>query len=120
MNNNVLYGIFLDDERNPEDVYWIKYPDYQIKWNVVRNVKDFKGIINSLVYEFDACELPDIISLDHDLSERLDGAKAARFLANTCAILHKPLPQCFIHSQNPEGAANIKSILDSYNKVFKS
>ena len=32
----MLKGLFLDDERNPEDVTWIKYPD-NIEWIVVRD-----------------------------------------------------------------------------------
>ena len=37
---NDMRGIFLDDERNPEDVTWIKYPE-NVEWFIVRTVLNF-------------------------------------------------------------------------------
>ena len=32
-----MIGVFLDDERNPEDVKWVKYPA-NVDWCVVRRM----------------------------------------------------------------------------------
>lgn len=113
-------GIFLDDERNPGDVSWIDYPE-NIDWAIVRTVEEFKGLINSMLYEFDSCPLPSYFSFDNDLGDNeLEGRHAARFLCDECAKFELPLPTCFIHTKNNQAQDNIKSILESYNKVFNT
>ena len=42
MTNNVNYGIFLDDERIPEDVYWMEIKNNEVQYKIVRNFEDFK------------------------------------------------------------------------------
>lgn len=111
-------GIFLDDERNPEDVYWLNYPK-DINWAVVRSVDEFKKIINVMFYEFDNPQL-DFVSFDSDLQDtapKTEGKEAAKFLCEQCALFNLPLPTCFIHTQNPESADYILSILNSFNKI---
>ena len=55
-----LRGLFLDDERNPEDVTWIDYPE-SIDWKVVRSYDEF-------FYEFHRSAF-QAISLDHDIQD---------------------------------------------------
>lgn len=35
-----IKGLFLDDERVPQDVTWIKYPE-NVEWVVVRSYDEF-------------------------------------------------------------------------------
>jgi hypothetical protein len=110
------FGLFLDDERNPKDITWIDYPP-DISWSIVRTVEEFKSVINTSLYSFDSKELP-IISFDNDLATKLEGRDAARFLCDECSCHNLPLPTCFIHSQNNQAVDSIKSILESYTKVY--
>ena len=55
-----MKGLFLDDERNPEDVTWIDYPE-SIDWKVVRSYSEF-------FYEFHRSDF-QVISFDHDIQD---------------------------------------------------
>ena len=56
--SNKMKGLFLDDERNPEDVTWIDYPE-NIEWTVVRSGDEF-------LYEFHRHNF-QVFSFDHDI-----------------------------------------------------
>lgn len=107
---NQIY-LFLDDERMPDDVVWIDLP--KVDWTIVRNVTEFRKAVleNTLL----------MVSFDHDLGTAETGATAARFLCEHLAESNSPLPRgCFIHSQNPVGSDNIRSILYSYHKIQRN
>lgn len=129
------YNIFLDDERNPEDVTWIVYPN-GIVWDAIcRNYDQF-------VQTIEKNGVPAICSLDHDLGmtayreffranafdkkinyDRIlekTGMDCARFLANYCVDRNLPLPVYYLHSMNPMGCENMKSVLDSAKKVIEA
>ena len=55
-----LKGLFLDDERSPEDVTWINYPK-DIEWVVVRSYDEF-------FHEFYR-ETFQVFSFDHDIQD---------------------------------------------------
>ena len=60
-----MKGLFLDDERNPQDVTWMPHSDYHdVEWTVVRNFQEFKQQI---------LEEWDVISFDHDLQDFSNG-----------------------------------------------
>jgi len=113
-------GLFLDDERNPEDVTWIDYPK-DIKWIIVRSLDTF---IFYLDHAMVAMDYFDYVSFDNDLGENQgEGKDAAK---NLCYYydqewelnkINPPFPTCFIHSQNNQAAEYIKSILASYIKI---
>jgi hypothetical protein len=108
-------GLFLDDERSPSEITWIDYPE-GISWYIVRTTRAFVDEI-AATFEFNY-EPYSVISFDCDLGNHNDdGTFCARHLCDKYLDRDLELPTCFIHSKNPEGAANIKSILDSYNKV---
>lgn len=54
------YHLFLDDERQPSDVVWLKLPD--IEWVIVRNYNEFTKQIQSN-------GMPDFVSFDRDLAD---------------------------------------------------
>lgn len=102
-------NIFLDDIRQPED--------NSIKWEIITNFYEFTKIITYY-------GLPVItsISFDHDLG--LDsqgnlektGYDCAKWLVDYCIENDLDLPRYKIHSANPVGAENIKSLLCNYEK----
>ena len=119
------YYIFLDDERFPGQVKWTQIPD--LPWTVVRTYGNFRALIQLKGY------LPEFISFDHDLgiehyanlvkdesdydkySEKT-GYDCAKWLIEYCCNSEQPVPKYTVHSLNPIGAQNIKSILQSYEK----
>lgn len=117
------YALFLDDERNPWDVTWIKLP--RCSWHVVRSFDAFVEKIREK-------GIPSVVSFDHDLVlehnpifeqnphpqnihyesyKEKTGWHAAKWLKDICFHREADMPQCFVHSQNPWGAKNILKLL---------
>lgn len=104
------YKLFLDDERFPEAVTWVKLPTHRREdWVIVRNYRDFCKVLTEK-------GIPEIVSFDHDLGL----GRAAGFVKNgkDCAeFLVKQLdsaahiPVCYVHSMNPVGRYNILNVL---------
>lgn len=116
-----IKGIFLDDIRNPNDVKVYLPEKEQIKylcreWVIVRSFSEFKTYIENN-------EIPDFISLDHDLGcneygeEYPSGYHACKWLAH---YLRKKesfgLPIVLCHSQNPIGKENIEYYWNNFLK----
>lgn len=114
--------LFLDDERNIEDVTWVKYPEA----SEVITVRTFKEFCKA-VDELDSLE--DVLfSFDHDLQD-FDQAltdieeKGREYTGYSCAyVLYGYLLEGYfsytdlnfvVHSQNPVGKANITYLLDN-------
>ena len=58
------------------------------------------------------------ISFDHDLGEGKNGYDCAKWLVNWCIDNGYKVPTYEIHSANPVGAENIKSVFESYKKIY--
>lgn len=129
----MAYNLYLDDFRNPIDsAYYRGEAIYaHEEWEVVRNYDEFVKIIQEK-------GLPEIISFDHDLADEhygmhdhIDemeysayqektGYDCAKWLINYCIDNNKKLPATIlIHSMNPAGSQNIKSLFESYLKSLK-
>ena len=105
------YPLFIDDERDP--------PSDGQEWRIARNMEEAGSIIREL-------GPPNFISFDHDLGEKeptgYDIAK--KLVAGDLGELggaefEGGLPTDFsfyVHSQNPVGAENIRTLLDNYLK----
>lgn len=114
-----ITGLFLDDERIPSDVFWLKY--YRnINWKIVRNINDFRREISTNQYL--------AVSFDHDLGpyEKIDMGDYTRFATGVDAIramigfildgiVTKPR-QIYYHSQNQVGLDNMKKLWDSFEE----
>lgn len=131
------YNLFLDDYRMPKDAFaYTHIPIYlNVEWIVVRNYNAFISLIEGK-------GIPEIISFDHDLAnEHYDpelhgsetynqlydlfdektGYHCAQWLINYCIDNQKDIPaEVMIHSMNPAGSMNIKSLFDTYHKIFKT
>jgi len=127
------YNLYLDDYRDPIDTaYYKDNVIYEkLKWEVVRNYKEF-------VEKIQKCGIPENISFDHDLADNhydksnqsgiinydqlkeKTGYDCAKWLIYYCIENDYTLPNgIFIHSMNPVGSKNIKSLFDTYFKSMK-
>ena len=122
-----MISIYLDDYRTPTE-----HP-YNNQWIVVRNYDDFVERVSEI-----GLDNIDIISLDHDLDvsatehyfnyvkknyqidysqiKEKTGMDVVKWLVNHSISVGKPIPQCYIHSHNPIGSANMMGYLNLYFK----
>jgi len=123
------YKLFLDDVRRPATTYsYMQMPIFlESNWIIVRNYYAFISLIQTK-------GLPELISFDHDLADihykvqdfnyedpnyEKTGYHCARWLIDYCMDNNEELPhEIIIHSMNPYGSANIKSLFDTYIKVY--
>lgn len=106
MRNFGNYNMFLDDERFPPELL----KDGR-DWVIVRTSEAAMLTIRQL-------GIPNFISFDHDLG---GDDTAMKFLHDFIAFsmdFNTDFPKdYYVHSQNPIGRDNIKSLMDSYIKV---
>ena len=121
MKTNEKMRLYLDDIRTPVDDDWI----------VVRNYDEFVAQI-----KLNGLGNFEVISLDHDLGEgamveyytnvknnyMLDynninertGMDCCHYLVSESMNQKIPLPQIYVHSANPIGAANMMGYINNY------
>lgn len=112
-----MFNIFLDDERFPKNVTWVKLP--LVEWVIVRSYNSFIQVIKQR-------GLPLRISFDHDLSDfdkgrtknfkERTGMDCAAWLVEYCMAHELDLPIYYVHTMNPIGKENIISLFESYKK----
>lgn len=107
------YNLFIDDERVPSDVTWVRLPD--VEWVIARNIREVKNLLKEKGF-------PDMISFDHDLGYMTPtGADIAMELINE--DLDNGTMPCgftfYVHSMNPVGAENIGRLMSNYLKHKK-
>ena len=118
----MTWNLFIDDERNPEDVTWApwqvreKYRNEE--WVVARNMWE----VQSQMISHGA--FPSFVSFDHDLGENQpSGHEIAKYMVDVDMMKETTgIPENFdfyVHSKNVVGAKNIKSYLENY-LVFKN
>lgn len=98
---NTSYNLFLDDERFPSDVYWVRGFDYtKHDWIIARNAAQF---IARLVSD----GIPALVSFDNDLQDfsSLNGAEItgydlAKSLCMHCIDDELKFPNVLAHSMN--------------------
>ena len=120
-----MIKLFLDDIRVPSHVWKDTIdPDYceDASWTIVRSYDAFVSWISQN-------SLPDLVSFDHDLKyehyleenqnqidyskiELETGYHAAQWLIKYCQENGFALPQCKVHSMNPEGRNNILRLIE--------
>lgn len=98
---NLNYNLFLDDERFPEDVYWVKdfnYSDYE--WIIVRNAAQFAARLIS-------DGIPTLVSFDNDIQDfsgfrgvEITGYDLAKSLCLHCIDNDLKFPNVLAHSMN--------------------
>lgn len=122
------YKLFLDDVRSPKSVIcYMGHPIFEEPdWIIVRNYYAFISIIEKK-------GMPDVIAFDHDLADihykvqdfnyddenyEKTGYHCAKWLIDYCMDNNLDIPNVIIiHSMNPYGCKNIKSLFSTYIKV---
>ena len=117
--------IFLDDERNFEDVTWINYPKFD-SVVTLRQYHEFENYVDGLVIKNVGLEGLHF-SFDHDLGledfewkKELTGHDCAHYLVELM-IETKTNPNSittYVHSKNPIGKSNIEGLLESYRNFY--
>lgn len=99
-------------------------------WIIVRTYDEF---VNCILES----GMPGLISFDHDIeADQIDdgvldiknckiiygktGYDCAKWLTTYCEEYDMKLPQYFVHSANPVGAANIRLLLENYERYFNT
>ena len=97
----MTYKLFIDDERWPADD--------GTEWVIARSSEDAIAAVESL-------GVPDFISFDHDLGGEDTSIKFIWWMidAHLDERIASFTTQYYVHSQNPIGAANIRSLMDSF------
>lgn len=108
--------LFLDDERNPSDIFWNGILYNQLNWDIVRNYKEFKDYVIEN-------GIPDILSFDNDLAEEKEGYDCAKWLCETYCVDNKTnIKEFLVHSKNNVMNAKITIYLTwfktNFNKFF--
>jgi len=111
--------MYLDDIRVPIQTY---KTSQNSDWVIVRSYDEFVNCITEN-------GLPFMISFDHDLSidhyiPEIDpttytektGYDCAKWLINYCMDNKQSLPSFMVHSMNPVGAHNIRSLLNKFSE----
>lgn len=140
------YHLFLDDERMPSQVTWVKIP--YVVWEVVRNYDEFVETITSH-------GVPKFVTFDHDLADEhykvmsqevaahdkkftfwmpgddeefeglnmtfdygseKTGYDCAKWLVDYCADNGKKFPEYQVHSMNPVGSKRIRDYIENAKK----
>ena len=117
--------IFLDDERYPEDVTWVKYPTYDWGWVCCWGDAFMAEFYNQLKDKH-LSEL--ILSFDHDLQDFDDGGsettgfdvlkEVVEHLLNIKAC-KDDLPTVYFHTMNPVGKKNMESYWNNFVKSLE-
>jgi hypothetical protein len=118
------YHLFLDDDRTPDGVTWVKIPQHRppehtVPWMLARSYHTF--IQHVLDYG-----VPAYVSFDHDLGDNAyaaavrgdedyqgekTGFDCAMWLVNYCHDNDLQFPQFQVHSMNPIGAKKIRDYI---------
>ena len=124
------YKLFLDDVRRPATAYsYMELPIFhEPNWIIVRNYYAFISLVQKK-------GVPEAIAFDHDLADvhykkqdfdyaddnlEKTGYHCAKWFIDYCIDNNEKLPPVIIvHSMNPSGSMNIKSLFDTFIKVYK-
>ena len=120
MESGKIKGLFLDDERVPQDVTWVNYPK-NIEWVVVRSYDKF-------FYEFHRHTF-QVFSFDHDIQDfnhrgvELTGYTVLKEMLDTFLTTPPGLytfpEHLFFHTQNPIGKKNMESYWKNFCNHYK-
>lgn len=102
--------LYLDD---------IRFPKTDRDWIIVRSTQEAINYVHQY-------GVPDYISFDHDLGQGIgkEGSDFARWIVEyDLDSKGTAIPENFefnVHSANPEGAKEIRTLLDNYLKFRKN
>lgn len=105
--------VFLDDERNPQDVTWLKYPQ-DFEWRIVRTFQEFKDVVSDCLKFREKFS----VSFDHDIQDFCEGQEftgyhCVKWMVDECVYSERPMPFAYFHTQNPIGKKNMEGYYQS-------
>lgn len=112
--------LFIDDERNLENVNWIQYPEYE-EVQILRRMADFTFAVMQIEdlqnYDF---------SFDHDLQDfdisgkESTGYDCIKWLCDYAMYENIDISKCnfYVHTKNPVGKKNIESYIANFIKFY--
>lgn len=101
-----MKGLFLDDERQPLNAYWVEYPN-DVEWTIVRNYEEFVAAVSNSEF--------DLISFDHDLGTDKSGYDCVKYFTEQHQQgLIAYTPKMYFHTQNPVGRNNMSMVWNRY------
>lgn len=126
-------NIFLDDDRNPQEVKWVELPP--VSWTTARNYNEFVRAISStdeqlrrVSFDHDLCREHYVEYHDmHDMSlirerrfryeamKEKTGYHALRWLLDRCAERKLVRPLMWFHTWNPEGKVNMEGLVTAFD-----
>lgn len=117
--SNIKYVIFLDDERNIDDVTWVTYPDEEFVLLTVRTYAEFIDVVLGMFNAANSASF--LFSLDHDLQDfdlngiEYTGYTCIQFLMDYCISYDIDVNKLniVVHSKNPIGTKNIQSYIQN-------
>jgi len=93
-------------EDNKDRLEWFKETFKKAELSICTIVEEAEWLIKVIKWEF------DLIFIDHDLGKVRDGYDFAKLLAEEIRVGRVTNdPSIYIHSLNPVGVANMKSVL---------
>lgn len=110
------YNLFLDDERIPKDVKWVRLPESA--WVIVRNYRQF---FDTIVER----GIPLMASFDHDLQdfdscgEEWTGYDCLSMLLKECDYNQSDLPTCYFHTMNVVAKKRMQELYEDYKEHLK-
>lgn len=102
----MIYNLFVDDYRNPEDVTMCLGED----WRLVRSLDEAVRLVERE-------GKPDLISFDHDLNDKhysgdySDNKTGADLAYVLCKMFNGSMPRYQIHSLNPDAPIRIREAI---------
>lgn len=132
---NPKFYLFLDDERVPQNVFWVKIPQ-NVPWTIVRNYKEFKQAI-------EINGIPTFVSFDHDLADEhysmtqdevnsssyqnvvdsyreKTGFDCLKWLVSNLNYTGTPFPDYALHTMNSIGKDNMEKYILAYKRHLLS
>lgn len=110
------YALWLDDERDPREPYIQEHFGAMGDEVWVTSYQEFVATIRER-------GLPASVSFDHDLGAGRDGRplpggmECAHWLVEYLMNTNQTLPEFYVHSANPVGAENIRSLLVGFARA---
>lgn len=109
-------NIFLDDERVPQDVFWLVLPD--VEWFIIRTPEEFIKCINDNPLEIKC------ISFDNDIQHELEGYHLMKIICEMDMDSgYKLLPRdmkVYAHTMNSVNRQPIINYWDNYQEHRRS
>jgi len=124
-----MYYLFVDDNREPEQVRWTKLPE-NVAWVKAHSYYEFVGVIGELgipkfiSYDCDLCDehyaalfnLRERYLLHYKEFKTRCGIECVEYLLKLCKKKRVPHPPFIAHTKNQYAQGFIENLINKYNE----